>query len=489
MISLVILTPATWGQGKAAKKPAPQSQTLPIEPDDAVNGKEKFAKPYAEEEGEGDPYKQFPRADAEDGNCDASLMKRFYDTYRSDLCEVSIADSCIDLDWESLFWASTFGFGFAGGVVGRAGFQLSEMQRDFRQSMKDSARLDLEASANARARNEMIEAEKKYRSAKHKFDNRKRKLYFRKSYMKKAALKSTIYGGAVGIVAMAGQTIALGEIGKKANASIFPKNLDCSDEEKHPDFVKYVPVEPGTCSTPIYAYDHPKFEAFMELPADEMLKKVQSSKRLCGYVKSWIVEVDKRRAQAREKFKIHNVTCDHSTGAINFELDKKSDTSITKFKIERKPQTEEFSSFKFERHFGPVLDAAAKFDLAKTEDDIQLVKTEIYNQNTEEYEKPIATGDLDKYLEEKPDKAVEVFEPFRAMRRLSRNLARCCDLDPPTPPTAAEKANRNMRANVKERQELVEAYQTLCPSRWFPDGKAPRPVTPESKNGKTKSAR
>ncbi len=444
-------------QAKLSLNQSVQSHAAPIADDEDDDEADKFERPGQHEEDDGgDPYPRYSEASYQDGNCDPTFLRDLYANWSFSTCHASLGTgSCLNIeDYHGYWGAATGGTKFLFSYVSDT-FNLKDRVTDLRlKEMSGKTPLTQKELAELQQLNA-------------KFVGESRKL--RASAKAKIFYKSVAKGALATLVFVTGYVYATSDLWPQTKQFLTGTVLKagaCSSEERDPDFLNYVPVETGTCKTPLYQIGHPKVSAFLELPLQDKMRVLQN-KLTCGYYKSLNVELIKRNGYEEGRTQIEKVRCDHATGRINFEL-KKVGKAIdnNSFSISRKNGSQEFSAYTFERTIADEVQEAASFDLAKKEDDIQLVKTRILNRPEKNYT-TVLTEKIPDYQANYPARARTIFGAFRTVRKYSRNLAMCCDLDPPVAPTALEKSNPKKHLNVKKRLKQVAAYEKLCPKEWF----------------------
>jgi hypothetical protein len=416
----------------------------------------------------GDPYPRYAESALHDGNCDPTLLRQLYNKYERITCNLSLyTGTCINFNED----AARFGllaFGTSAGTYKLSKDRMLSRVRDLR-TRSEIAQLKGEKLSASEAK-ELAELNAKFvgQSEKLKMMTRIR-----------LAAKGARFGlGAVmGVGAFYMYTYSdlfMQKI-QAVNDKVMSKLVCTAPEEQDSYFKDYVPVQAGTCRTPLYLIGHPKVQAFLAAPMKEKMKALEN-KLTCGFYKSLNVELEKRIAMEEGRAQIEKVRCDQANGQIDFQIKKINKTVDEQyFSIRRRPGTEEFADYRYLKIINGKVQERATFDLAKQEEDIRLIKTMLY-MSDKDSERVVMTSQIPEFQDAEPIKSRNVFGAFRLVRRYSRNLAMCCDLDPPRAPTTEEKLDLKKRSNVKKRLKQIALYEKLCPKDWF-DGPSRQPVT------------
>jgi hypothetical protein len=439
------------------KELQPQAQPIANDDDDDL---EKFERPGMEDENDGgDPYPRYSESTLHDGNCDPTLLRQIYNKYERLTCNLSLnTGACINFNDD----AARFGllaFGTSAGTYKLSKDRMIYKLRDLR-TRSEIAQLKGEKLAPNEAK-ELAELNAKFIG-----QSEKLKMMTRIRLAAKGARFGL--GAVVGVGAFYLYTYSdlfMQKI-QVVNDKVMGKLVCTAPEEQDPYFKDYVPVQSGTCRTPLYLIGHPKVQAFLAAPMKEKMKALKN-KLTCGFYKSLNIELEKRIAMEEGRPHIEKVRCDQASGQIDFQI-KKINKAVDEqyFSIRRRPGTEEFADYRYLKTINGKIQEQANFDLAKQEEDIQLIKTTFYMSDSDP-EHVVMTSKIPDFQDAEPIKSRNVFSAFRLARRYSRNLAMCCDLDPPRAPTAEEKLDLKKRGNVKKRLKQIALYEKLCPKDWF----------------------
>jgi hypothetical protein len=436
-----------------------------------------------DDDGEGDPFMRFERATMKDQNCDPTFLLDLYRKYRLVNCLTSYTGICLDPTADEIFYGISSGLTTAGTSIGLemgknsaatvlkeqlalTHAQMAELKAGQTELVKEiqavRAAYAAESAATAAipATPESIaiaQVEKKITTGR----------------LVRAVFKGGIRGLLIGSLVTVGWTFWDSEyreaITEYLKTSVISPVGCAAVDENDPNFKKYVPLEPGTCRTPIYTPGHPKVLAFLELPMPEKLKLLKNNRLVCGYYKSLNRELEQRIDKLNGKARIKNVTCNQGSGEIEFQSDQKDPQLY--FKIRRNPKTKEIQNYSYEeRDFGIVRDGAT-FDLLNQDGNIMVAKTSIYNHVSLSNE-IIPNDRLVSFSNGQPEKAAKTFDAFRALRKYSRTLTLCCDT--PYPELKEKLKTKPNSEKVRQEDSMLEGYNKTCHPAWF--GRSAKPV-------------
>jgi len=436
LVLLSMLAVQSMAQPNPRSRPMPRTAPLPpprpadLKPPEVKEEAEEEEEEKEEEEepsvpedevGEGDPYLRYEKSSLKDQNCDPTILENFYKKSTFLSCLSTGSGYCLQPGKDELSWGL---YGAGAGAVGAIGSGLAQRRAariEVLRYLDNAARLNAVATSEAVAGKTAAQLA---RAAKPLF------------LMESEAVAARTLGG---IVVRGGSRGALyGFLGGTAMGVGFLvadlamtygiSTTGCSErDETDPNFRKYVPLEKGTCHTPVYTVGAPQVREFMKLPLKEKLKILDSNRRICGFYRSMNEEMDKRIAQLEGGSAVGSVTCDATSGDINFTI---RDNKTSRFTIKRKPGTKEMTAFQFRDHMGPnLITNAADFDLVKTEFGSELSKIH-HLTGFAGTKRTIPYESFPRYDREEPGKARVLIHAFRNTRKHAPQLIACCDKSP-----------------------------------------------------------
>lgn len=406
-----------------------------------------------DEEGVGDPYLRYEKSKLKDQNCDPTILENFY--RKSDYlgCITLGTAYCIQPTRDDLTWGF---YGAAGGSLAGAKASLDSRKITRKRVLQV---LDRRARTHASFTTKFLngKSSKALSAAARPLFVLEREAGVARAVggvVVRGGVRGAIYGFAGGL----GVAAAMLVLDQALTNSVTP--TACSErDETDPHFRKYVPLEKGTCHTPIYSIGAPQVREFMELPLKKKLEVLDSNPRICGFYRSMNEEMDKRIAELEGGSAVGKVTCDRAGGDITFSV---RNDSKRKYKIKRKPETTELTSFEYAMQASPGVNIdTAIFDLVKTESGTELSKIQF--SSVDKQAKTFAYDEFPKFQKQNPEKSQKLVHAFRTTRKHTPQLIKCCD-----------KSDKEL-ADPKNRHD--------CPPEWFAPEKIVSPAsTPKTAN-------
>jgi hypothetical protein len=398
-----------------------------------------------DEAGEGDPYVRYEKSKFKNQNCDPTILENFYKKYGYLSCLVTNSGVCVSPTKDELSYALYGGFTGAGAGV-TSGL-----------AARKAARLELLRQADLAARNaaEAVSDATAGRTAAQIMKGAKPLLL---AQTEKTAARTVggiiVRNGTRGALLgfLGGGVLGVGILAVDISLTYGISATGCSETtETDPNFRKYVPLEKGTCHTPVYNAGAPQVLEFLKLPLEKKLKILDGNKRICGFYRSMNEEMDVQIAQLEGGRAIGSVTCDPATGDIKFKTRVNATRTMI---IKRKPGTKEMTAFQYRDYITPnMATAGVDFELVKTEYGTDLSRIHILNHGLENSRRTIPYEKFPEETRNNPPQTRAILYAFRTTRTHAQQLMKCCDL------TA---------------EELAEpAHREECPIDWFPARKLP----------------
>lgn len=392
-----------------------------------------------DEEGEGDPFKRYEKSTLKDQNCDPTILAQFYKKYSYLSCLVAPSGICISPSKDEVIWA---GLGAAGGAwtgVSTAYKELRLLDQGMRQSAIEISEAAARGGAQTLTKPLLLHAGERATAR----------------TMGGVIARRGLVGAGIGF--LGGGLFGAGWLALDFSLTYGISTTACAEQDENdPNFRKYVPLEKGTCHTPIYNAGAPQVLAFMKLPLEEKLKALDGNRRICGFYKSMNEEMEVQIRQLEGGSAIGQVTCDAATGDINFKVRNNASRTYT---IKRKPGTKELRSFSYREYLTPnLVTAGADFELVKTEFGTDLSRIHILNSGISAQTRTILYENYPNYSREEPARSQTILHAFRTARLQAPTLLKCCDL---SPTDFAKRENRE-----------------LCPAEWFPRREVNVPLPP-----------
>ncbi len=392
-----------------------------------------------DEEGEGDPFKRYEKSTLKDQNCDPTILAQFYKKYSYLSCLVTPSGICLNPSKDELIWA---GFGAASGGwkgVSSAYKELRLLDASARQSATAVSEAAARGGAQALTKPLLLHA-----------GERNTARAMGGIIVRRGAIGAGLgflAGGAFGAAWLAADISLTYGISPTACAEV---------SENDPNLRKYVPIQKGTCHTPIYNAGAPQVLNFMKLPLEEKLKALNGNRRICGFYRSMNEEMEVHIRQLEGGSAVGQVTCDAATGDIKFKVRNNATRTYT---IKRKPGTKELRSFSYREHLTPnQVTGGADFELVKTEFGTDLSKIHILNSGISTQTRIVMYEAYPNFSREEPGRSQTILHAFRTARLQAPALMKCCDL---SPGDFAKKENRES-----------------CPAEWFPPREVIVPLPP-----------
>lgn len=461
-----------------------------------------------DDECEGDPYLRCERAYMKNQNCDPTFLLDLYKHFRSVNCLTSMVGFCLSPSDENV------SYGVYTGIPATAASLSADYARHKNLKINPATEQRL---ANLEATAARLEAAQAATAAQLEAEQA---VMVKQIHAVKAAVAAE--NAAAGILPGTPQSLVTAQVEKKVTAvrlarAVFkgagrgfalglavtvgstfwdseyrhaitefisnsvstPTACDAIDEND-PNFLAYVPKEPGTCRTPIYTPGHPKVLAFLELPTEQKLKILRENPLVCGFYKSLNNELLERIQKLNGKTRVKNVQC-NANGDIVFQSQQRTPEIF--YKIHRDPKKKDLLSYSYEQSAqGDIPKESATFTLTKEDDDnFTVSRTSVYN-NVSGLNDLYSNNKLVAFSRGMPLRATKTFDAFRTIRKYAPVLTLCCDNPPPQ--LKEYKKTHPDHDKMLAEQKLVSGYNKICHPNWFNRSAAPAMINSKATTGK-----